>query len=161
MKNLFLLIGLFFTTISLIAQGNLQFNRVKIVTNVQETVPAGKVWKATSIYGTVKNCIVIGPCYTALSPNSYGFVYQTGLFVNGTLISSRNMWERGDFYSNNSCTNDPRPFTTTANNCSCDQRAIDLQSDPNLLPIWLPSGTTVSSLGINSFVSIVEFNVVP
>jgi len=33
------------------AQGSLQFNQVKIVTNVQETVPVGKVWKVTSVYG--------------------------------------------------------------------------------------------------------------
>ncbi len=161
MKNLSILLVIVVVSVAVKAQGTLVFSRALIVSNTQQTVPVNKVWKVTSVYGTVKNCNLIGPCYTALSPNSYGFVFQTGLIVNGALIGSRSIWERGDFYSNNTCTNDPRPFTTTVNNCSCDQRATDLQSDPNLLPMWLPSGTTVSSLGANSFVSIIEFNIAP
>ncbi len=44
MKNLFLIIAFIGVTTFASAQGNLQFNQVKLVSTV-ETVPAGKVWK--------------------------------------------------------------------------------------------------------------------
>ena len=47
MKQLLLIVLMLgFTVIQ--AQGNLQFNQVKLVTTL-ETVPAGKVWKVESV----------------------------------------------------------------------------------------------------------------
>jgi len=45
-----IIVSLFFG--SCFAQGNLQFNQVKLVT-VQETIPAGKVWKITGILPSI------------------------------------------------------------------------------------------------------------
>jgi hypothetical protein len=47
MKKLFLFTFLILSTLTS-AQGNLQFNQVKLVTNT-ETVPVGKVWKIESV----------------------------------------------------------------------------------------------------------------
>jgi hypothetical protein len=47
MRKLIVIASLF-SVVSIVAQGNLQFNQVKLVT-VQETIPVGKVWKVTGI----------------------------------------------------------------------------------------------------------------
>jgi len=154
MSALFVLLS----TVYLSAQGTLQFNQAKIIGSSLETVPAGKVWKVTSVYGTSSVCNLIGPCYTALSPNSYAFAQQSGLKVNGTSIVSKSIWTRLDFYTNNTCTDNPRAFSN-AGTCKAD--AMDQASDPNLLPMWIPAGATVSSLGNGSFVSVIEFNIIP
>jgi hypothetical protein len=49
MKKLFLLIAFFYVTSFAKSQGNLQFNKVKLVSTV-ETVPAGKVWKVEGLH---------------------------------------------------------------------------------------------------------------
>ncbi|NBN99205.1 MAG: hypothetical protein EBV19_08240, partial [Flavobacteriia bacterium] len=48
MKASFLVFGFLVFSGGFLAQGNLQFNQVKLVTN-QETVPVGKVWKVESV----------------------------------------------------------------------------------------------------------------
>jgi len=35
---------------SLVSQGTLQLNQAKMITNAQETVPANKVWKVSSVF---------------------------------------------------------------------------------------------------------------
>jgi len=47
MKRVLFSLILFFVAFLVNAQGNLQFNQVKLVTTL-ETVPAGKVWKVES-----------------------------------------------------------------------------------------------------------------
>lgn len=160
MKKIILTLFCLIMIISLSAQGTLQFNQAKIIGSSTQTVPANKVWKVTSIYGVIKSCKLIGPCYTPLSPNSYAWATQSGFIINGESVPSRLIWEKGDFFSNNSCTNDPRSFATTSTS-SCTMMAADLASDPNILPIWLPAGTNVSSIGSTSFVSVLEFNIIP
>jgi hypothetical protein len=49
MKKL-LFIAIYFVSLQLSAQGNLQFNQVIKVVNVNQTVPAGKVWKVESYH---------------------------------------------------------------------------------------------------------------
>ena len=44
MRRIFIVVTAFFAVLYAYAQGNLQFNQVKLVSTV-ETVPAGKVWK--------------------------------------------------------------------------------------------------------------------
>jgi hypothetical protein len=85
LRNLW--IGLMLLAVSLSnAQGTLQFNRALINGSTMETVPPGKVWKVTAVYGTAQNCYEIGPCYTALSPTSYAFSKASGIMVNGYQI---------------------------------------------------------------------------
>src|SRR5436189_4970789 len=60
MKTTINLISILFLVVICKAQGTLQFNQVLIITNVQTAVPAGKVWKVTSVYGaefTINQCV--------------------------------------------------------------------------------------------------------
>jgi hypothetical protein len=65
-----IIVSLFFG--SCFAQGNLQFNQVKLVT-VQETIPAGKVWKITGIL----------PSYGYRYTSGGTSPYEYGILVNG------------------------------------------------------------------------------
>lgn len=57
MKNLFILMVIVGFSLLTQAQGNLQFNQVKLVTTV-ETVPAGKVWKIVNLtYVDIPNAL--------------------------------------------------------------------------------------------------------
>ena len=47
MKNILLILAIAFSSASF-AQGNLQFNQVKLVGSAAETVPTGKIWKIES-----------------------------------------------------------------------------------------------------------------
>ena len=62
-----------FLSLRLFAQGNLQFNQVKLVT-VQETIPVGKVWKVTGILPSS------GFRYTSSSSTP---PWEYGVLVNG------------------------------------------------------------------------------
>jgi len=42
-----------------------------------------------------------------------------------------------------------------------DWSCVNSESDPNILPIWLPANTTLQSGGPNTFVSVIEFNIIP
>ncbi len=52
MKHIFILLSFLGIGLSAMAQGNLQFNQVKLVTS-QQTVPANKVWKVESVIYTI------------------------------------------------------------------------------------------------------------
>ena len=49
MKNILLILAIAFSNASF-AQGNLQFNQVLMVVDVNQAVPAGKVWKVESYH---------------------------------------------------------------------------------------------------------------
>lgn len=79
MKKLMLI--LVFTSLSFLheAQGNLQFNQVKLVTTAQ-TVPAGKVWK-------VESCTYNGGAAFYVNNGAISTVYGLmSIVVNGVII---------------------------------------------------------------------------
>lgn len=124
-------LSLFFTSLGLYAQGNLQFNRVKLVA-ASDTVPTGKVWKIESvIYSTpiVQN----GNATTAFSIGT-----DATIIINGSSIVTRSS----------------RGINSSQGGAYYALWNLDL-------PIWLPAGSTLaSSTGVHS-ISIIEFNVVP
>lgn len=65
-----IVILLFFIALGAKAQGNLQFNQVKLVTTI-ETVPVGKVWKVESASYNGGSAINIGQIQTANSAGTY------------------------------------------------------------------------------------------
>jgi len=159
------------------AQGNLQFNQVKIVSNVQETVPAGKVWKVTSVLGAelrVNECInfSVGSTHElahlrcARNINSGSRIHS--YYIRYIILDSKkiNLQVTGfgdtTFGNSNSFAN--------SGNCTGTQDSgsnmvywscANIPSDHNVLPIWVPSGTTLQSGGTNTFVSVIEFNIIP
>ncbi|MCC6600136.1 MAG: hypothetical protein IT223_05630 [Crocinitomicaceae bacterium] len=170
-----LLVFFLILTVRPAAQGTLQFSQALIVTTSQ-TVPTGKVWKVTSLYGSED---IIGECVSLNTPplttsvanrlrcayknNTWKWIvvdYSASLFkVNGTPIASQ-ITGLGDGIGLSNWTGttcgDGSNTSRTAN-WSC----ANLDSDPNIFPMWLPAGTTLESGGSKTFVSVLEFNIIP
>ena len=115
------------------AQGNLQFNQVKLVGSV-ETVPTGKVWKITSILPSARltstACSGSGGCGANSSTDQI-------ITVNGTSVYMASSNSMGSYYA-------------------ASASAMALSRD-----IWLPDGATLAAGTGVYMVSVIEFNIVP
>jgi len=133
------------------AQGSLQYNQAKIVTDQLQTVPANKVWKITAIYGKDEVCRSTAPLYT----NYWSTTLVAGFKLNSVEILSFRKFLTTTLFSLNNC-------TSSAGSCGggC-LNALNFESDPNILPIWVPAGATVQTVGPNVFLSVIEFNIIP
>jgi hypothetical protein len=79
-KYVLFIVGLVFSFSfsKLSAQGNLQFNQVKMIGATTETVPVGKVWKVESIIYSAS----VGPVSASLTQDDF-------IKINGTNIAVR------------------------------------------------------------------------
>lgn len=130
MKKTFFLAILAISVFAAQAQGNLQFNQVKLVSTI-ETVPAGKIWKVESV---LYNTPIVGNGNATIA---FSIGTDASILINGTSIVTRssrgvNTSQGGAYYS-----------------------VWDIT-----LPLWLPSGTTLSSSTGVGNVSVIEFNVI-
>jgi hypothetical protein len=115
------------------AQGNLQFNQVKQVTNVQETVPANKVWK---IVGVMYSRDIPAPHCTGSS--SCGNRNQVDdILVDGQTVIVREFESRGDY----------------------DQ--VNTVLWESQFPLWLGAGSTLQAANGVYALNVLEFNIVP
>ena len=152
------------------AQGNLQFNQVLLVDSALRTVPANKAWKITAISGSeyrLNECVDISAnsihelksarCGFSTTTASFIGNYSISLFlVNGNRVvnsieglpNSITAWYNSNCNNNN--TIGTRDFT-------CANKS----TNPNILPMWLPAGATLRSGGPNTWLSVLEFNIVP
>jgi hypothetical protein len=157
LKKIFLgtiiLSGLFLRSNPVNAQGNLQFNQAVIVDNNLQTVPANKVWKVEAIYGEAGNFCTYVTCRNPSGEWCKAPVLS-GVFVNGILIRSTmsGLTTSSVRYTDNACTQNP---------ASVDISCGNKPPDPNILPLWLPAGTTLQSVGSSCFANVIEFNIVP
>jgi len=152
MKRVLFSLILFFVAFLGNAQGNLQFNQVKLVTTL-ETVPAGKVWKVESAltgeerYPTSGTTLPSNSRFIQVNGNSICIheehVATTGVGFNGCC--------GGGFWMNNvgMAVNSTTPVL------------VQVSGQPTKLPLWLPSGTTLAAGSKVSSISVVEFNVLP
>ncbi len=146
------------------AQGTLQFNQVKLVSSTLETVPTGKVWKVTAVYGQKFACWPMS-CPGSWPVNS---VYSTrsSYKVNGvevTVFNSMNNPTAGIYYTSSDCTGSQSP-NSPLTNCLAAGYGEYINSVPDrqtTLPLWLPAGTTLQSTDPAITLSLVEFNVIP
>lgn len=144
------------------AQGTLEFNQVMIVNNSPQTVPAGKVWKITSVYG-------FNPyfCQNLNSTCYYGAGNSVSMAVssfkiNGNTVLSECTINR--IYASTNCTSSNTVWSNAESSCGAILGAFgyaNKSANPNLLPIWIPAGTVLQSDGTQVFLSVVEFNVIP
>jgi hypothetical protein len=125
------------------AQGNLQFNQVKLVTT-SETVPAGKVWKLENYLPSSQLAIDLNR-----QPNqaSAGGTKNFIVLVNGAQVFlqttiTREVGRNDGYWSQDG-------YATAA-----DYRIFDA-------PLWLPAGTTLAASTNVMSLSVVEFNVLP
>jgi hypothetical protein len=123
------------------AQGNLQFNQVKIINNTDapQTVPAGKVWKIESVFANDQDVYAASTSganqsfFTSCGvPSAWYFYYGRYLAINNIPIS----------------------FGVHSSGEQMTQ-----------LPIWVPAGSTICTCTSSSFCargySAIEFNLVP
>jgi hypothetical protein len=130
------LIFLVFVTMGLcvMAQGNLQFNQVKLVTTL-ETVPAGKVWKVESVIYNI-------------APTATG--YQTGAgSCNSTSYESTAIEVAGV------------PTKVGQGTQPASYSSLIYTHSYTILPLWLPTGTSLSGGTCLNKVSVIEFNIIP
>jgi len=164
------------TALSAHAQVSLRFKDAMVVTNQLQTVPPNHVWKITSIYGSEfreNECVnfsansthelrtVRCACqvWSGSNPNtvSVRLFYQiSGFMVNSipinTSISGLSSGSR-TIWNSTTCTG----TTTSCTTWDC----ANVSSDPNILPLWIPAGTTLRTAGPNTFLSVIEFEMVP
>jgi hypothetical protein len=116
------------------AQGNLQFNQVKLVTAL-ETVPAGKVWKVESV---IYNISQTASGYQSTNGGcSQAYYESTAIEIAGT-PTKVGQGTQAASYSNLAYTH-----------------------SYSLLPIWIPAGTTLSGGVCLNKISVIEFNIIP
>jgi hypothetical protein len=142
MRIFFIFIA-FFVLGALKAQGNLQFNQVKLVSSV-ETVPQGKLWKLENY---LPNTALANDLNRPSNQPTAGGIKNFVILVNGTSIYlqtniSREVG-RDDAYWNQ------QGYAAAA-----DFKIFDA-------PIWFPAGTTLAASTNVGFISIMEFNIVP
>ena len=143
MRRIFIGVTAFFAVLITHAQGNLQFNQVKLVSTV-ETVPVGKVWKLENYLPSSQLAIDLNR-----QPNqaSAGGTKNFVVLVNGAQVFlqttiTREIGRNDGYWSQDG-------YATAA-----DYRIFDA-------PIWLPAGTSLAASTNVLSVSIVEFNVLP
>ena len=124
------------------AQGNLQFNQVKMIVNTDppQTVPIGKVWKIESVF-------------------SYGTMdtYPTGNSASNQSFFSNCGVPSGSYY--------PEGRYIAINAIPLSFGILTAGYTTNQLPIWLPAGTTICTCSNSNYCargySLIEFNIVP
>jgi len=137
MKPKWIVPGLLFLAISghLMAQGNLEFSQVKMVTTV-ETVPTGKVWKVESVVYNIGHDV---------SPYS----------ANANATCGQSNWRASSIEINGTPTkvgqgSMAQPYSSVQNYMSFTK-----------LPLWLPAGFTLNGGPCNLMVNVIEFTIVP
>jgi hypothetical protein len=160
------IVGLFIAFLglaSLFGQGTLQFNRVLVVSNALQTVPAGKVWKVEAVWGTDRICIpcIINEHLTTTACNGRFIDYVgTSFRINGNRVFSERRWFP-EFLSSEAVYNDAACTSLFSNYTSYGWGFYNIAANPNILPIWLPAASTMETDSPQIFVSIIEFNVLP
>jgi len=116
------------------AQGNLQFNQVKLVTSL-ETVPLGKVWKIESVIYNI-------------APTATG--YQSGAgSCNSTSYESTAIEVAGI------------PTKVGQGTQPASYSSLVYTHSYTILPLWIPAGTTLSGGTCLNKISVIEFNIIP
>lgn len=111
------------------AQGNLQFNQVKLVTSL-ETVPVGKVWKIESV---IYNIALTATGYQAGTGSCHSSTYEsTAIEIAGTPTKVGQGTQPAS-YSNLAYTHS---YT--------------------ILPLWIPAGTTLSGGTCLNKISVIK-----
>ena len=116
------------------AQGNLQFNQVKLVTST-ETVPVGKVWKIESV---IYNIAATASGYQASNGSCNSSTYESTSIEIAGIPTKVGQGTQAASYSN-----------------------LQYTHSYTILPLWIPAGTTLSGGTCLNKISVIEFNIIP
>jgi hypothetical protein len=133
MKKLFLFTFLLLSNLAS-AQGNLQFNQVKLVTSL-ETVPLGKVWKIESV---IYNIAATASGYQASNGSCNSSTYESTSIEIAGIPTKVGQGTQAASYSN-----------------------LQYTHSYTILPLWIPAGTTLSGGTCLNKISVIEFNIIP
>jgi len=124
-------------TSSVMAQGSLEFNRIVLVDDTEQTVPVDKVWKVVGVAGqrTQQN-INQNSLPSNFSPD------PQQIFINQEVINVEQILAVG----------------VGSGRSSVYSGAI---ASPTTFPLWFPENTTLEAGTNVSYISVIEFNVVP
>ena len=115
------------------AQGNLQFNQVKLVTSL-ETVPVGKVWKIESV---IYNIALSEAGYQASSGSCNSTSNEsTGIVIAGV------------------------PTKVGQGTQAASYSSLTYTHSYTILPLWIPAGTTLSGGTCLNKISVIELNLI-
>jgi len=114
--------------------GNLQFNRVILVGASADTVPVGKIWKIESVLSS-----------NQLAP---------GLPANNVAQEKTNILQI-------KINNNVIAIAAWLENVYSSYRGHSAFGQITELPIWLPAGTSVENASNATYISILEFNIIP
>ena len=114
--------------------GNLQFNRVILVGASADTVPVGKIWKIESVLSS--NQLAPGLPANNVAQEKTN-ILQIKINTNVIAISA---WLENVYSS---------------------YRGHSAFGQITELPIWLPAGTSVENASNATYISILEFNIIP
>lgn len=117
------------------AQGNLQFNRVLLVSSAQ-AVPAGKVWK-------VESALVNGNCTPSAVSGHHMWTNTAYMTVNGNSIAV-----------NSAYTAYGTPAQTWSGVSAGEIKHTEF-------PFWLAAGSTLAASTHVTYLSVMEFNIIP
>ncbi|MBM3170992.1 MAG: hypothetical protein FJZ75_05200 [Bacteroidetes bacterium] len=122
---------------SLLAQGSLQFNQVLLISTA-DTVPANKVWKIEALAYNGGAPFASGANnYSHLFSGNRGFEGIARFLINGSPVVL--------------------PVTYLTNNYNATSSV-----NPNFtFPMWLPAGSILTPQTNISYLSVLEFNLVP
>ena len=133
MKKLLLFTFLILSTLAS-AQGNLQFNQVKLVTST-ETVPVGKVWKIESV---IYNIPLTASGYQGGAGSCNSTSYESTAIEVAGIPTKVGQGTQPASYSN-----------------------LQYTHSYTILPLWIPAGTTLSGVTCLNKISVIEFNIIP
>lgn len=147
MKKLLLSIVLAgFFALSASAQTSLEFSQAILVDHVQQTVPPNKVWKITGISGGARNF-----CIDIPSSTYYARANGIGFYVNGILMGKMSSTSNTHYTSSN---------CSSGSGC-CAGSFGTIGENGDMVPMWLPAGTTLQAVAPEILLSVVEFNIIP
>ncbi len=145
MKKIITIAMLLFSLASY-AQGNLQFNQVKLVSTAQ-TVPVGKVWKVESMICSGGNPILV-LCNTTSITSTNGF--------NSYGVSNFTFASMSYLLNNTVCYVDLNSQYIITNHGIGER----FKNHTVNFPIWIPAGTSIEAGTNMSYISIIEYNIV-
>ncbi len=138
-KNLFFLSILMLWASSGFGQGTLSFADVIMVDATPQTVPTGKIWKVESAMGPHTEGTSYTNVATPVFPSAHNIIINSQTIGVGTMDSSLG-------------------FTSSSSGSRVTHMA---RSTVTTFPIWLPEGSTLAAGSNVTYVSVIEFDVIP
>ncbi|MCC6599860.1 MAG: hypothetical protein IT223_04205, partial [Crocinitomicaceae bacterium] len=117
----------------------------------------------TAVYGVDAVCLINATLYTTATAPAFQNYYVgyagAGIIVNGVNIPTQRIWNSPTSYPTTLYTYPDNTCNSSNNNVTRLSTSFDVAPNPNVLPQWLPAGTTLKTPTNKVFASVIEFDV--